>query len=306
MAMSTKRIGAPNSYQMELVRGCNMACGFCANYSLPSKKKRYLSVDMAVNIYQCMAELGDKNKVCYAMRGEPTLHPKLNTITSLCRAMLPRFQISIITNGTTMTKTMAADWFSAGGNLLCIDCYSEKMYQRMKAMFDGKVCDYIADRFNPWYYHSPKIRAIILITDIKQYHKLTRKFTNQCDYIPPTAYDKYGIKRVEQPLEKKCVNPFREVDIHWNGDVPLCCKDWLGGRKMFSMAKGYGFKDYWHNDKTLRAARTLLYNRVRTFYPCDRCNYDGGFYQGFLPAMGPVKRGMLASLKEKTACQSLK
>lgn len=291
----------PYQCQLEFVRGCNMKCDFCGNHSLP-KEKKFMTDDTLFKILTGMLAFGLKTRVQIAMRGEPTLHPEWKRFTEYIRLILSDSQITLTTNGLKLQKEDLVDFYSAGGNIVMVDCYEQSMDKFVKRFESLKVKKFIFpdDQFSPWNYHSKSIRCILFTRDLRQYSALQRQFTNQCGAIKDSAYKKYNIKRIEEPLKKSCTNPFREVAFHYNGDAPLCCKDWLGNRIIYNVHKNKrSLREVWEHDPILNKVRALLYNKNREFSPCSLCNYDGGFYKGFLPKLKQLSAEDIERYKEE-------
>lgn len=294
-------IEKPFSCQIELVRGCNFSCDFCGNYSLPNEKK-YMELDTLMIILSQISRVTTKIRIDFAMRGEPTLHSQWMMAINLTRIILPLSKITIVTNGSKLDTYNVREFFGNGGNLLMVDCYG-KSFNRMKELLIGtgfKVIIHGETKFSPWGYLPPSTKIILLMPDIRIDNAVTRAFTNQCDAISPIAYTKYNIKKIKEPLQKKCANPFREITFHYNGDAPVCCKDWIGSKIYYNVhtSKERLF-DYWFNDRRLNIIRCLLYHKIRTFQPCQRCNFNGGFYLGFLPKLKHISKYEIQSfLKE--------
>ena len=290
-----REIHRPWLVQVELVRGCNMACKFCANVSLP-KQKKFMSVDDAYEIASNLADFGPRQRIAIGMRGEPTLHPDLCEITSIFKAIIPELQITLITNGIKVDHKLVKEWFRAGGNIVAIDSYNNSYAKHKEKFFTAGVPTVDYRDFNIWTYHNSTLKKVILIPDLEMDSATTRTFTNQCDYIPAAAYQRYGISRpdYDNPLKKKCTLPFRELAIHYDGTVPLCCKDWLGKSTLYNVLEG-DVKGYWFGCEQLNIIRTLLANKTRTFFPCNRCTYFGGYRQGFLPTMKTLNEAQIKS-----------
>ena len=84
-----------------------------------------------------------------------------------------------------------------------------------------------------------------------------------------------------RPLQSKCVKMFREIVIQYNGVIPVCCFDY---RREFVMAKfpeDGTLEQIWES-KPYVMARHLFYNKKRFMAPCYKCDFKGGFRQGFL------------------------
>jgi hypothetical protein len=243
-----------------------------------------------ITILQQYAQLAPKSRIYFAMRGEPTLHPSFNTMIALTRFFLPEAMIVCITNGVKLTKTMARRFFADGGNCLMIDTYGNSrpaIHKRLAGV--ANEIDYgdirSEDGFSVWNYQGTKCKNIVWVADMSDYsNKTNRTFTNQCDAINPQAYEKYGIPKITAPLPKNCASPSRDLSVHYNGDFPVCCKDWVGSRVLYNInTDRRTLAEYWYKDEALQAIRQLLGNKNRAFQPCQRCNYNGGFRLGFLP-----------------------
>lgn len=295
-------IQRPWLIQIEPVLGCNLKCDFCGNVSLPDggKKLHFMSLKTFGNIVNDISQFGDKMRVAFAMRGEPTLHPKIITFTKYLKTMIPKAQISIISNGIQINREFAKRFFDVGGNILSIDCYGNS-YNRHEQEYNNPNADwktYNYRDFNIWQYHNPNIKIVSLIPDLREDNANTRAFTNQCDCISDKAYEKYKIERpVKGGLNKKCANPFRELSIRWNGDVMVCCKDWVSEERVLCNINDDGSAyATWYLSERLEIIRKLLLNNCRDFHPCNKCTYFGGFRQGFLPTTDKLDQKQMNKL----------
>jgi len=179
---------------------------------------------------------------------------------------------------------MITQLFRAGLNILMIDMYSHSEQIKEVCEKSGyKIEDNYSEEYtNPYYYNNHKLQTIILIEDLakKSGDKATRKILNHAGNADPDNLKALGVPTVPLPLEKKCSRPFREVVVHWDGSVPVCCIDW---RHEFTIGNIHDnhFQDIWEG-KAFQAARTLLHSKDRTVRPCYRCDYNGGFRLGLI------------------------
>lgn len=276
----------PNGVQVELTRGCNLHCEFCGNRTLP-KEKEFMSLYTARAAAKWLSAF-DPIRIELAMRGEPTLNPNWLFIVGMIRAACPESQIMITTNGMTLfaKPTLIDSFFNVGGNVVVIDCYNNT-YKRYLEKFERfKPFNYYDDckTFNCFYRHPPDTRAVVLMPDLREMNKIktTKIITNQCDAVDYDLVAQYGCKRLDGPLEKKCVDPFRMAIVLYDGSLTLCCHDWHAktvlGNVRYSDPRGY-----WFNNEKLNAARHLLIHKHRDFGVCRVCDFTGGVRQGFLP-----------------------
>lgn len=274
--------GKPWNCQVELVRGCNYRCDFCAIQVVP-KEPAFMMIDTFINSMIGLSNF-DPIRLEFAMRGEPTMHPELISFTYIARSFLEKSQITLTTNGHLLTEVMAQRFFSAGGNIIVVDCYHNTFDKYMERFKKFKVCDFHRGTFNPWHRHGPKEKAIVLVEDIGCTDgKRQRVIINQAGNVDWDKVKKYGLRPLEKPLKKKCVHPFREIAIFYNGNVSICCRDWKEEHIIFNVDRD-SIKRQWHQNTEWERVRKELYNKRRENVDiCKRCDFHGGFRFGFLP-----------------------
>jgi len=292
LAQVPQLIHRPYLIQVEPVRGCNMQCDFCANHRLPPRHE-YMTLGTAAAIAEQLRAFGPKQKIQLAMRGEPLLHPDLEGVLGVMRAILPASQLGIVTNGLGLSRNRLRMLYGAGCNIVSVDCYNGR-YESIGSKLGGIVPVYSYRDFNALHYHSHKVRALVLIEDLATDSKGSRTFTNQCGFIPDAAYEKYDIPRPVpgRPVLKSCTNLFRELPFHFNGNVPVCCKDWLGDSVHYNVHSNLSLIEYWHESRKLNMMRLMLMAKNRSFWPCAQCTYFGGFRKGLLPKLPHIDADM--------------
>lgn len=273
----------PWSVQVELHAGCNLRCPFCGINALPKDYKGNMSLDDAKHIAQQISVLHDHPRIEFAMRGEPLLHPCPHSAVRAFRKYVPNAQLMMVSNGTILLRSgFAREYieglFYHGLNILALDCY-RPYGDRLKVTISNLELDadiqiyHLGDGFSPWYNHGPIGKHIILMPDIRDIDKKSRTLFNQGGNSP--------LGRTKEPLEKICPNPWREVVIHYNGNVPLCCDDW-GCEYMLGNVLRTDLVDIWHN-KAAQAARRMLRHKQRWFSPCSRCDGPSPGRRAILP-----------------------
>jgi len=277
----------PWSCQIELVRGCNLACGFCGTRTMPPGYD-FMSLRTVIAIGRELQHAGyDPTRIELALRGEPMLHGEWATSLCVLRSYLPKSSIMMTTNGTKLS-TWDVDYFwRAGGNVLLVDCYGKGTLERRMRTFTEagfKPMDFYASDFNPWHRHGPKTRALILLDDIgrRSGEKKNRTLQNHAGNVDWAAAKMYGIKPLDKPLSKICVNPFRELVIHWDGSIHLCCMDYNAQQELWNISRG-NVAMFWENHPVLNAARRMLAEGRRDFGLCRYCDFNGGGRKGLLP-----------------------
>lgn len=284
----------PTSIQVEPVFGCNMRCNFCPNSRLPVRNApiRQMNENVARKIAWEIALLTGKGRqlrLDMALRGEPMLHKQLSLIVNIFRQELPFAQISMVTNGYALSPASAENLFQSGMNFIYLDCYGHS-YSKWKDTFMKCNSDFAvrdAKDVTHWQWHGPKKQCLVLGPDIRYEKKSTRHLVSFCKALPKSNCEKYGIRWQDKPMEQRCADPFRSMNITYEGEVLLCCRDWDAKRVMYRLMKANtDLTDYWYENTTLNQIRILLRNKIRDFLPCQDCDYNGGVYLGNIPSVG--------------------
>ena len=265
----------PNNVAFELVRGCNMACSFCGIHAIP-KEKKYMDMNTLCAALFQMKEW-DPIRIDFCARGEATLHPEFAEAVHLARTFMPKSWISTTTNGVLLTRELAKELYVAGINVINVDCYGntfDKYVQRHGGLVPMHV--FGESDFNPFNRHSHKLRAMVLFRDIGKHdaEQPQRRLTN----VAGNARAKGPLK---EPLKKVCVDPFRVLTVWWNGDVPLCCRDYCEEETLFNIEEDNIVREWYHNPK-LEEARRRLIKGDRAWGICQRCDWHGGFMKGLI------------------------
>ena len=79
---------------------------------------------------------------------------------------------------------------------------------------------------------------------------------------------------------KRCVKPFRDLVVRWDGHVNSCCNDYRGVIKVGDVNK-VSAPELW-NGPVFASLRKYMYHGKRDFIPCKGCDFVG-FRPGLLP-----------------------
>jgi MoaA/NifB/PqqE/SkfB family radical SAM enzyme len=271
-------------------------CDYCGIHGIWAKKEHRIIKPMDMDLLSLIARSlanwwQDKGKrVELAMHGEPTLHPHVIQAVSTLRNWLPKCQLQLTTNGIVARKQgvgFLRQLFGAGLNILIIDTYTHREELKHLASRAGvRVHDYYENTsFNPYHYHNEKLQGICLMQDLGKVsgQRAARTIINHAGNGNEQHLRKLGVKLLIHPLEKKCALPFREISIHYDGTISLCCLDWRHEFVVAKFPKDGELSSIWHDNKVLAIMRHLLYNKDRQVVPCRYCDYNGGFRLGLLP-----------------------
>lgn len=296
-------IAPPTTFKVEMTRGCNLACKFCPVHGRPDLQRQYeyMMPLLLRPILKQLRQLNPSARIELTRRGEPTLNPFILENLGLMRKLMPEAQVSMFTNGTTILKQgigFAKDLIDAGVNILNIDCYNNTydrfaaMAQTLRPKDDIQLKDFRKFSAYKRHPHGYDLRVINLVPDIANPAKLVkvRKIHNAAGNMDKKMMPVFGLQPLKEPLAKNCAKPFREMNVNWDGAVPICCEDWAE-QCILGQLPDETAEEVWYGDKHLVVLRSL-YDKDRSGRPCDKCNFSGGYYLGFLrnPYTGELGR----------------
>lgn len=289
----------PNTAGIEIVEGCNLMCKFCGIWGIwkePKHRKiKFMENEFAVELSKEFGKWFDKKRIEICAHGEPTLHPNLHDIVASFRKYCKNVQLQVTTNGLIVLqegKPYIEELFKAGLNFLLVDTYTKRQQiLQLLRRSSTKVYDYYdKDAPNVYHYNSNKIKSIIVMEDLKKVsgRKVTRVMFNMAGNSNPRFLRELGAKVKILPLKKTCSRLFREIVVHYDGTVPLCCVDWKHEFIVGQWPRDGHLWEIW-NSRIFDIMRVVLQSKDRTWRPCYKCDYGGGFRLGLLPKVEPFE-----------------
>lgn len=322
-----RRQEPPFSVTFELTEGCNLSCPMCAVQAIQEKQghgMKYMAEHTLRSAMSQIEKLGWNSRMGFAMRGEPSLHPRCAEMVSIVRNHRPRTHITMLTNGGGLLRkpgpvANVRALFDAGVNVLGLDDYetvnlvpkiiaAHEEFYGVKKISSGKTYSsgnatieeagftfykYPEDlRGNPHQRRPRGTRMLVQIRDImaqaadKKIGTHGKVFNYAGLAFPPD----------ETMAGKRCHQPFRQLAIRYDGSVAICCNDWLGEYKCGNVVTD-GVEAVWQGT-AMGAAREMLYHGKREMRPCKGCNHRS-YRVGLLPDL--MGRGKLRRPDAQTA-----
>lgn len=263
----------PFCVQIELVQGCNRRCSFCGTNGI-ERGFHFMEAETIAHISKLLNRFDFTGRILLAGHGEPTLHPHIDVCVRALRQKLPECQISIFTNGIGILKNprLMNKIFAAGANAIMFDEYKDNRIaedvQKIPLAREIGV-----ERLVPGVPMFAKAKRRILIAPpVDENATASHKLCNHCGA---------GMPKIKKPLEKPCSIIFRDFFIRWDGGVAICCNDFRGEYPVTNIMDCSTFEEAYYHPR-LEAARRILMQGERSFYPCNICN-ELPTRQGLLP-----------------------
>lgn len=272
----------PFMLDIELTEGCNLRCDFCGIQAIRegTGDYKFMTLNTCTALSEGVNSAGWSSRFELSGHGEPSMNPDKVEIVRTLRKHNKKNQILFTSNGAGFlkdTSDIVAAMFDAGLNILLLDDYEhviivDKLLERYKG--DVPIHYYPKDglEYNPYRRKKPGTKMIIVLPDLAQtttgVHSTANNRAGQA--APPTNIAE----------GKRCVKPFRDMVIRWDGSVNSCCNDYRGIIKVGNVNRTSP-SDLW-NGSVFKSLRRFLYNGMREFVPCHGCDFVG-LRPGLLP-----------------------
>jgi len=276
----------PNSFKIEMTKGCNLQCGFCGIKEIqkkPGQHYDYMTKKTMDILVDGIKRLGWHSRLELAGRGEPLANPNyMYMIRKLEETGLP---IMIYTNGGFLLKgdvTENIDSIMEHVTTLAIEDYGHvNILPKIREKYDGnyEFKEFLEDNL---FTVGKKAKTVAILPDVFGSRK--RKITTRT----PHNMGGFGLPLNFSKMRAVCAGPFREFVVNYNGNVDLCCVDWPGKFIVGNLHK-QEMENIW-NGEIMVASRKVMYHYGRVFGPCYGCSRRS-FYTGFIPTnSNPMKK----------------
>jgi MoaA/NifB/PqqE/SkfB family radical SAM enzyme len=290
----------PFNLAIELVKGCSTACSFCAMPAIqdrPGRGYSFMDPKILETTMEQVAELDWNCRIGFAMRGEPSEHPQLPDMIAIVRKYRPKAHLVMLSNGSGFIRKPGPidrieSVFNAGLNVLALDHYEGLLWV-------PKILDILKEKgplisgmhhelgFEFYYYpedlkgnphvRRPKgSRTLVRVRDIA----LESSQKKRGNHNKLSNFSGLAFPLNDKGKGKRCHQPFRQMVVHWDGNVPICCGTWDSPYNCGNvMTEGVNLS--WQSN-AMGAAREMLYQGRREHAPCLGCD-SRSFRVGLLP-----------------------
>lgn len=224
---------------------CNNHCKFCP-HAFNKKTLGIMSWECYKQIINQLSDINYNGRIALMLSNEPLLEERMEEMIVYARQKSPRFFLDMTTNGTLLTVDKLDKFFKLG-----LDNININDYRSDRDKYPEKWSKYIEPIYSA-YWNNPKVSF--------QKRKTDETLPNYAGNIPQKFNPKeFGF----------CNYPFRKLTIAFNGDILLCCDDFMYNTFYVNVQKDK-LIDCWNNPE-LNKIRLSLLNNNRIGL-CERCN----------------------------------
>lgn len=273
----------PSQIHIEATYGCPSQCWFCYKQVLTKNplNPSFLTTETFKNILKSIEKHEWHDTIIkFALRGEPTLNPYLETFLKMIKNREMLNPSAIISNSKFLTVNRIKRLFDAGLNYLIVDCYTNEKEFKEYLKKDNSlpdIIDFYEDKIRLYEVVNNKDKFIIILSDIEKHNGevIERCFNNHAGNIIEENFRKKNIQLKNTPIQKGCNRPFRELAILHDGSVLQCCEDG-GSEYPLGNVNNSDLYDIWHKNKSLQIIRDNLNKGNRKdINLCSKCDYNG-------------------------------
>lgn len=275
---------APPTVNVELTNRCNLRCPYCTS-PLKLRAQGMMSQETLGNLVRQLAECG-RPRVRVVGNGEATIHPQfaafMREISSAAR------MLTLTTNGQWKHDETAQAMLDAPIHLVefSVDGMTKERYERSRP--GGKFERLLRnlERLRELRGSSSRthmnIRVMLRPSERADEPRIAGFWRPYADTVMPQYLieaggsddDVYAPVRAPNAFPR-CTLPFKAIDVHWSGNVPLCTysdkqSGWPEGMPLGNINER-SLVDLW-NDPLLRQYRRAHRERDESGMPlCNGC-----------------------------------
>lgn len=233
----------PTRVQIQTLTGCNGRCIFCPNEAfikshLPTGR---MSWDLFKSIVDQLVEIKPHRIMPY-LQNEPLLDDRLPELISYIHSKMPEVTTLVVTNGTRLTSDMGERLIKSGLKRLKVSLQSldDEVNKELMGYPATPVVENILNFAKLLKKHRSsmdlRVSAIVNAKNEKEISAMQKFWKKQGIRLVLSALENRGgnisdainlAHKKEMRLRRGCIRPTRDICILFNGEVVLCCVDWL-------------------------------------------------------------------------------
>jgi radical SAM protein with 4Fe4S-binding SPASM domain len=264
-----------NTVAIETYSKCDNKCPFCPVAYKP-RKDYFMEATTVIHTIQQLEDLRYTGHIHWHFFNEPTLDPNLSSYIAVAAKHLPKCYQVVSTNGNQLTVEMVNQLREAGVNAIVVNKYNNG--PKLAAVLD-KLKGLKSDAWARGHgiYKGKRPFSISVLDKTFYYRKETCKNRKYRMNNRGGNIEKF-LPALKEPLKKKCVRPFRQLEINAWGDVAICCQDYNVDVKLGNVNET-PIWDIWTSKIAEKYRKELRKGNRKNLKFCNKCDFDGGAFQ---------------------------
>ncbi|QOR36416.1 SPASM domain-containing protein [Clostridium sp. 'deep sea'] len=273
----------PQTVQFETHSYCNASCEFCC-HSIMTREKGKMSNELIENI---LKQCNEVNTLIPFLMGEPFMDKRIINIIKKCKELQPQSSVILHSNMSLCTNEHIKEILD--NNLvdeIHISFYgiNEQQYKQLQGLDYYQVVERIIHFVNER--NKRGLTKPLIVCDyilmhelmplLQQFEKFWRVIV---DDVRTVSYDDWHGNQPDRgneyhPIRLQripCYKLWQILNVHWNGEVPLCCMDYNANIVLGDLTK-QSLQEVWQGEK-LKQIREIHINQEYSKLPmCKHCN----------------------------------
>lgn len=236
---------------IDTITTCNRRCRYCPNstYDRGQKKnEKVLKTQLFHKVIDELSGLGWSGEVAPNFYGEPLLDKRIVELIAYTRTKLPLSSIILFTNGDLLDMDLYKQLTRAGVTNLVVTHHGTGRQANIETILEHRN-----------HHGDDGIRMVYGTA-----REIARgRMSNRGGLV--------DLGRGERLVAKGCELPYRKTGIDCDGNVLLCCHDYLSSEKLGNVNE-HGLLEIW-NSKRYRDLRRDIRKGQYTLEFCKNCAY---------------------------------
>lgn len=278
----------PKLISIETINTCNARCTFCPHPILKKNNNiRMINGELFTKIIQECSKYEDLEVITLSFQNEPLMDPYLfHRIRYVREVLNQKVKICFVTNGYLFNDDKLREFENNPPDILKYSIYGiDKItYENtMVGLKFERTLNQLKSVINiSKHIGKPYIQINIVYTD----EISNIKYKNILDY-----WEKYNVNVQFVNVENRagifkeyqksfsinnwrnriwCQRPFRQLSVWPDGNVALCCADWIGEVKLGNVNK-ISLYNIWNGNIINYYRIKLLTGDIKDLNPCNKC-----------------------------------
>ena len=221
---------------------CNLRCPYCVNRHVGGRGINYMSMELFKKIISELVSIDYHGNISPGFYAESLLDDRLISMFSYINDRLPKATIMLFSNATKLTVSKYRELISVGVKTFILTGHNALGRRNIKLVQEFR-------RTNP-------DKAVFNVIKLDMTNLI-----NRGGLVP----------LINVKLAESCIDPSRYVAITYEGNVLLCCNDYLE-KTVLGNLKSESLMSVWRKD-LYKNLRSDIKRGVFNLRMCQKCGY---------------------------------